>query len=331
MASSFQWSAEKAVKWQSDQPWVVGCNFLPSTAINQLELWQKETFDLKTIDQELGWAASIGMNAVRVYLHDLAYEVDPAGLLSRMDEFLSVASKHGIRALFVFFDDCWNHEVSLGKQPDPKPGVHNSGWVNSPAENQRAWPADLARLETYVKAVLTRFASDERVYGWDLYNEPGGGGYELASMVLLEKAFEWAWSVRPSQPLTVGLWYANETFNAFQASSSDVVSFHNYENADHLTAQISRLRSYGRPLVCTEWMARKNGSVVEVNLSVFKQEGVACFNWGLVDGKSNTKFPWGSPEGGPEPDPWFHELFHPDGQPYLEAEAGLFRELTGRS
>lgn len=40
--------------------WYFGANFIPSTAINQLEMWQKETFDPTTIDRELGFARKIG-------------------------------------------------------------------------------------------------------------------------------------------------------------------------------------------------------------------------------------------------------------------------------
>src|SRR5437762_6188135 len=104
-SKSEPWSPEKAAAWYKEQPWLVGCNFLPSTAINQLEMWQADTFDPKTIDRELGWAASIGMNTCRVYLHDLAYEQDPAGFKERLSQFLVICKRHGIRPVLVFFDD----------------------------------------------------------------------------------------------------------------------------------------------------------------------------------------------------------------------------------
>lgn len=270
------------------------------------------------------------MNAVRVYLHDLAYEVDPEGFLGRVDAFLRIAAANRIQALLVFFDDCWNPVAELGPQPAPKPGVHNSGWVRSPQDSQRNWPADLPRLEQFVKAVLTRFKDDQRIYLWDLYNEPGNSNYGDASLPLVEKCFEWAWSVRPSQPLSVGVWFDNEKLNQVQLENSDVVTFHNYNSAENLEDEIIRLQTYGRPLVCTEWMARANGSTVLKNLPVFKNYKVPCFNWGLVVGKMQTQFPWGSPEGSPEPETWFHDLFHQDGRPYRVEEVALFQELTAR-
>ena len=330
LGANKQWTKEQANDWQTKQPWVVGCNFLPSTAINQLEMWQEESFDVKTIDRELGWAQSIGMNSVRVYLHDLAYETDPKGFKQRMDKFLQIADRHKIRPLFVFFDDCWNPHPQLGKQPIPKKGVHNSGWVRSPGDAQRNWPKDLERLETYVKDILNTFKRDRRVYLWDLYNEPGNSGYDLKSMELLKKCFEWAWDVRPSQPVSAGLWYGNNEFNQFQIANSDVITFHNYNDAKNLQSDISRLVKLGRPVVCTEWMARQNSSWIKTNLPVFHESKIACFNWGLVSGKSNTIFPWGSKEGSEEPTPWFHDIFRQDGTPFDATETDLFKKLTAR-
>ena len=124
-----RWTAEKANAWYREQPWLVGCNFTPSTAINQLEMWQAETFDADTINRELGWAAELGFNTARVYLHDLVWQANADGFKQRIDRYLEIAAGHGIKTTFVLFDDCWNPDPKLGKQPDPIPGVHNSGWI----------------------------------------------------------------------------------------------------------------------------------------------------------------------------------------------------------
>jgi hypothetical protein len=325
-----RWSKEQAATWYDKQPWIVGCDFLPSSAINQLEMWQADTFDPETIDRELGLAESIGMNAVRVYLHDIAWEQDPKGFKARLSEFLGIASKHRIRPIFVFFDDCWNDNAKPGKQPAPVPGVHNSGWVRSPGSKAVNDPTKWGRLERYVTDLLTAFGKDERVLMWDLYNEPGNSGQDTRSLPLLKATFGWAWAVRPEQPLTVGLWYGNKELNDYQLSVSDVVTFHNYSDANNLRAQIRRLKKTGYPLICTEWMARTANSRPDPNLRVFKETKVGCLNWGLVSGKSNTIFPWGSKKGTPEPKVWFHDLFRPDGTPFDAKEIALFRELTGR-
>ena len=327
-----QWSKEKAGQWYAQQPWLVGCNFIPSTAINQLEMWQAETFDTITIDRELGYAAGLGMNTVRVFLHDLAYDEDPIGFKRRMDIFLNIAARHGIRPFFVFFDDCWNATPKIGKQPDPIPGIHNSGWVQSPgakivydSKDKKEWP----RLEKYVKDVLTTFKDDKRILFWDLYNEPGGSYHWARTLPLLKAIFGWAREVNPSQPLSSGIWFfLNIRLNHFQLTHDDIVTFHNYGNANLLSAEINRLKHRGRPLICTEWMARKTHSIAQTHLPIFKKEHVGCINWGLVSGKTQTIYPWGSKRSLDPPKLWFHDLFYPDGRPYREEEVKVFRELS---
>ncbi len=335
-----QWPKEKAVQWYAAQLWLVGCNFIPSTAINQLEMWQAETFDTVTIDRELGFAAGIGMNTARVFLHDLAYEQDPQGFKHRVDVFLAIAARHGIRPLLVFFDDCWNEAPKAGKQPDPIPGIHNSGWLQSPgkaitldSKERKDWP----RLERYVKDVLTTFKDDKRILLWDLYNEPGNSGRGTRTLPLLKAIFTWAREVNPSQPVTAGLYNGNKTMNNFQTANSDVITFHNYNDTTALVQQIERLQAYGRPLICTEWMARTTGtgaktkhSRVETHLPIFKRYHVGCINWGLVSGKTQTIYHWGSKPSTAPPVEWFHDLFYPDGRPYRQAEVDTFRKLTER-
>jgi hypothetical protein len=325
-----RWEADKANAWYSSQPWLVGCNFMPSTAINQLEMWQAETFDMATIGRELGWAAGMGMNTLRVYLHDLAWEVDAAGFKARLDRFLGLASALGIRPILVIFDDCWNANPQAGKQPAPIPGVHNSGWMQSPGSAVVNNPADWRRLEGYVQDVLGTFRQDPRILMWDLYNEPGNSGQGERSLPLLCKVFEWARHVEPVQPLTAGLWYDSKVLNTFQTEASDVITFHNYSDSANLAAQIADLRQYGRPLICTEWLRRGHSDVADC-LPVFLKERVWCCNWGMVSGKTQTIFPWGSPAGAPEPALWFHDLLRQDGSPFASDEVRLFMELAAQS
>jgi hypothetical protein len=325
------WSAQKANEWYKQQGWLVGADFLPSTAINQLEMWQAETFDLKTIGKELGWASSIGMNVMRVYLHDLAWKSDPKGFTQRMNKFLSVAADHRIKILFCIFDDCWNPDAKIGKQPEPKPGVHNSGWVRCPNEAVHNDSTQWNYLEEYVKDILTTFKDDKRILMWDLYNEPANSGYGMSSLPLLKKIFKWAWDIRPSQPLTAGVWFMEfPVINKYQLENSDVITFHNYSDTVSMKQAIDSLQKRGRPVICTEYMARTNNSKFETHLPVLKRYNVGAINWGLVSGKSNTIFPWGSKEGSPEPNPWFHDIFRKDGTPYDTKEVELIKQLTGK-
>ena len=322
-----RWTCEQATAWDAKQPWLVGCNFIPSSAINQLEMWQAATFDLRTIERELAWGAGLGFNLVRVYLHNLAWETDPDGFKRRFDQFLAAAQARRIRAMPVFFDDCWNDAPKPGPQPAPVPGVHNSGWLRSPGtaivNNAAQWPP----MQRYVQDVLTTFGQDQRIALWDLYNEPGNRGQRERSLPLLREVFVWARAATPSQPLTVAMWSDNAAINAFLLEAVDVISFHNYNHAENLIAQIRELRQHGRPLLCSEWL-RRGHSEVATCLPVFHRERVGCCNWGLVAGKTQTIYPWDSPVGAPEPARWFHDLLRPDGTPFDEAEVAEFRART---
>ncbi len=327
-----RWSTEKANAWYAKLPWMVGANYTPANAINQLEFWQAETFDPATIDKELGWAEGLGMTTLRVYLHDLAWKQDAKGFKKRIDIFLGIAAKHHIRPLLVFFDDCWNANGAIGTQPAPKPGVHNSGWLRSPLQPVHDDPNQWAYLKTYVQDILKTFGKDKRILLWDLYNEPGNSGYGSKSLPLLTAVFGWAREVNPSQPLSAGVWDSNlKELNKFQVDNSDVITYHSYDVPDVHQKRIDELKAAGRPLICTEYMARRNGSTFQVILPMLKAQKIAAINWGLVDGKTNTKYAWDEPiKDGSEPKLWFHEIFTKDGQPYKTEETDLIKSLTGK-
>ncbi len=326
-----RWTAQRALAWADKQPWLCGFNFLPSTAVNTTELWQAETFDLKTIDRELGWAHEIGFNTCRVFVQYLVWKHDPEGLVQRLDRFLTVADKHGISVMPCLFDDCAfsGREPYLGKQDDPVPGVHNSGWTSSPGlkrvTDRSVWPD----LERYVVDLIKRFGRDPRVVVWDLYNEPGNSRMGNKSLPLLEAAFDWARSAGPTQPLTVGVWSDRlAELNRCCVERSDVISFHRYSKLEAVRKAITDLKVHHRPILCTEWMSRSLGSRFETDLPVFKEQGVGCYSWGLVNGRTQTHYPWGSPKGAPEPKVWHHDLLRRDGTPYRPDEVEVIRRIT---
>lgn len=324
------WSKEQANEWYKQWPWFCGCNFIPSNAINQLEMWQAETFDPQTIDRELALAQSLGMNITRVYLHHLVWQANPEAFKQRMEQYLSMAYKRGIYTLFVIFDDCWNVTYKSGKQPNPKPGVHNSGWVRDPGDLIYTETKLVIKLEEYFKDILTSFANDKRIVLWDIYNEPGNSKYGNRSMSLLKKAFQWGREVNPSQPLTSGIWSpALEDLNKYQLANSDVITYHDYNNPVMHGQAIEALKGYGKPLLCTEYMARPYNSRFDNILPLLKKENIAAINWGLVAGKTNTIYAWDVPiADGSEPSVWFHDIFRSDGTPYIDDEVKTIREMT---
>lgn len=343
-----RWTPAQANAWYEHEPWRIGSNYVPANAINQLEMWQADTFDPAAIDRELSWAQSLGMNTMRVFLHNLLWEQDSTGFLGRMDQFLVIAARHKIKPLFVLFDSCWDPEPRLGPQHPPIPGVHNSGWVQAPGRARLEDAAGYVRLREYVAGVVGAFASDSRVFGWDVWNEPdnpGGGNYprqeDKQRFVerLLGQVFDWARASNPTQPLTSGLWQHADwspakltTIEAIQVNESDVLSFHDYSWPETFTQRVLQLKHYDRPLLCTEYMARGNGSTFDGSLPVGKKFNVAMINWGFVDGRTQTRLPWDSwqrPYTLKEPAIWFHEVLRADGTPYRETEARLIRRLAG--
>jgi hypothetical protein len=344
-----RWSAQKANDWYKQQPWLVGANFIPSNAINELEMFQAATFDPSINDKELGMAESIGINTVRVFLQDQLWQQDSQGFKQRLDTFLGIAAKHHIKPLLVLFDSCWEADPKLGPQHPPIPGIHNSGWVQSPGKERLHDPAVEPQLQAYVTGIVGAFAKDDRILGWDIWNEPDNKGGDTVADVpakvqrvdeLLPKAFDWARSAHPTQPLTSGVWIGNwgepalesET-TRIQLSQSDVITFHNYGWPEDFEARIKTLQALGRPLICTEYMARGAGSTFDGVLPVAKQYHVGAINWGLVAGKTQTWLPWDSwqrPYVLLQPTIWFHEVFKQDDTPYRQHEVDLIRELTGR-
>jgi hypothetical protein len=343
-----KWTEAEANVWYSKQPWLVGANYLPANAINQLEMWQPDTFDAKRIDLELGWAHAMGMNTMRVFLHDLLWQQDPEGYKKRIDTFLAIAQKHGIKPLFVLFDSCWDPLPKLGSQHRPIPGVHNSGWVQSPGTAVLEDPSQTPRLQVYVKGVIGAFANDKRILGWDVWNEPDNGAEQYKDQPadkaervakLLPQVFAWARSVDPTQPLTSGVWRGDNWSKGsqlaptptIQLSESDVITFHDYGWPEQFTARIDQLKTYGRPIICTEYMARGNGSTFDGSLPIGKRRDIGMINWGFVDGKEQTRLPWDSwkrPYVIEEPVIWFHDVLHTDGTPYRAAEVALIKRMA---
>ncbi|WP_316828110.1 glycoside hydrolase family 2 TIM barrel-domain containing protein [Pedobacter miscanthi] len=329
-----RWTTEQANAWYKKQAWMTGCNYQPASAVNQLEMFQETTFDPTQIDKELGWAQELGFNTMRVFLHHIAWTSDKEGFKKRLDNYLDISAKHNVKTILVFFDDCWNDKYAPGKQPEPKIGVHNSGWLRDPGTDIRNNPDSLKMLEAYVKDILTVHKDDKRILMWDLYNEPGNNGYVDKSLNLLKQVFSWAKTVNPSQPLTAGVWNYGahfENLNKFQLENSDIITYHHYGYIDRHQAKIADLKAYKRPLVCTEYMARRNGSLFQTILPMLKAENVGAINWGFVSGKTNTIYAWDTPmPGGKEPELWFHDIFRQDKTPFSENEVKTIKTLNGK-
>ncbi len=351
-----RWSEERAWQWHKENGWMIGSNFNPSTSINQLEFWQEDTYDQETIERELGWSAELGMNTHRVYLHNLLWDQDSVGFIKRIENYLDISESKGIKTLLVLLDDCWHPAPKLGKQPDPMPFVHNSWWVQAPGSAILGDSLRHHEVKNYIKGIISHFANDNRVIGWDLYNEPGNiaptqkghnefaikGDKDIYTLSLIRKAFKWAREVNPSQPLTSSIWKTWEKdedwskldnlsdLSKFIISNSDIISFHTYGDINEMKLRVEQLETYNRPIMCTEYLARGQGSTFQAMLPLLKQKQIAAINWGFVAGKTNTIFPWSSWEDDftAAPDVWHHDIYMPDKTPYDQEEIDFIKEMT---
>lgn len=346
-----QWSQERAWAWHAATSWIVGVNFIPSNCINYIEIWQEEGFEevSQVMKQELTLARSVGFNSVRMQLPFFVWQQQRQGFLQRLTHFLDLLEQQQMTMVPIFFDDCCVPQSvysppRLGKQPDPVPG-HHGGTVVTPfdGKNEVGYsfvdePQLLPQLEEYVSELTNTFGQDPRIIAWDIWNEPGNSNRQSRSLSVMEQAFAWARQAQPRQPLTACCW--GEDFfvdhkplleiEQRAIALSDVVSFHSYGDLSRTKLLIEDLKQYGRPLLITEWLHRPFANQVGTHLPLFKQEKIGCYNWGLVNGKTQTHEPWDVIRSQPGLDLslWQHDLFHADGTAYNEREIDLIRQLT---
>lgn len=343
-AAAARWTADQANAWYSQQGWLVGANYITATSSNQIEMWQAGTYDPRRINGELQVARKIGFNTVRVFLHDQLWAQDRTNFLRRISQFVDIAASHNIKPLFVFFDSCWDPYPKVGPQRAPTQGVHNSRWVQSPGAELIDNPEYQPVLRDYITGVIGAFRADGRVLGWDLWNEPDNPAPQYSDVErsdkvevvanLLPQVFEWARSVNPGQPLTSGVWRGSwrnpSGIVATQLDNSDIITFHNYDGPEQFEARIDELAPLGRPILCTEYLARNDASTVEDILPIARRRNVGAYNWGLIAGRTQTYLPWDSwdsPYDAP-PQEWFHDLVRPDGQAFRASEIQTIQKLV---
>lgn len=344
--SNCRWSEERANEWYLNHGWIAGCNYLPATAVNQLEMWQADTFDPFTIDKELSWASHLGFNTIRVFLHHLVWKQDPQSFIRRLEHFLGIVSKHGIRTIPVLFDSVWNPYPHAGKQPEPRLHVHNSAWVQCPGYEVLNRPERYDELRNYVQGIVSAFKDDERILMWDLYNEPDNMNLDSykddqyvqhkadLALALLQKTIAWVRLIDPIQPITMAPWQWADmsglsALDQFMFTQSDIISFHCYENKEGMEKRILSLKEFGRPILCSEYMARAFGSTFHEILPLLKRYNVGALNWGFVQGKSQTHCPWNSCQvNEQEPELWFHDILYSNGEPYDEKEVAFLKAFN---
>jgi len=333
-----RWTAERANAWYEQQPWMAGANYVPSDAVNNVEMWRKETFNPGLIRKELTWAAQAGINSLRVFLSYHVWKHEGDAFLDTFEAFLRIADECGHTVMPILFDDCafdGGADPVYGPQPEPIPNIHNSRWVPSPGQSVQDDPAQLASCKAYLDAVIGAYRDDRRIILWDLYNEPGNTDRVLQCLPLLVSAFRWARAHAPVQPLCASIYNYSDSFlpiNLTIGELSDIINLHTYmpPSQSRLLIEEARARG-GRPVIVTEWLHRPNGDTLSEQLPYYHANRISAWQWGLVNGRTQTHLDW-RPERNANgtSDPWQHDLFRSDGTPYDPEEVALLRRLTGR-
>lgn len=346
-----RWTQQQAWEWYKARPWIRGFNFRPSDCVNWIELWQSHDHAAKeeTVERELKLAAEVGFNSVRVLLSFEVWKLEHDVFLDNLERFLATAHGHGISLMPVFGNDCTvpkevHTPPTLGVQPVDwgyHGGVRRSPHDVLPAPGYSYLDEPEAAQATYemVDEVVGRFATDERIVIWDLFNEPGNSRRESMSLPHLQRFFEVARSHSPVQPLTSGPFRVGPSSELSEIEQtamdlSDVITFHDYRDFGRSVQILNRLKHEGRPLLNTEWLHRMQGNDVATHLPLYFLERVGCFHWGFVAGKSQTYEPWEAlwrrREAGQgdhyDFTKWQHDLYRPSLRPYDPNEIDLFRE-----
>lgn len=352
-----RWTKEQAWEWYLKQPWLRGCNFMSSDCCNRVDQWQEYGFEerMKTTERELELAASIGFNSIRLILQFEVWDQEHDGFLKRFDRYLELADRYGISSMICFGNDCTvpkkyytppklgPQQVDIGYHGGRKDSPHG-GLSGGPGYSILDEPELAEKFYGMVHEIISRYARDSRVVVWDLFNEPGNGRRGSLSLPHMERFFEIARDIGPMQPLTTGAYDSHalcrgelSEIETRALELSDVVSFHCYGSYDHMVRTIDILKkTYGRPMLCTEWLNRITHNDVQTIYPLFYLERIGCYNWGLVAGKYQTYEPWNglweSYERGEAEDidftKWQHDLFRPSLRPYDPKEIELIEQYN---
>ena len=348
-AQTRQWTANTAADWYSHQPWMIGANYIQSNTVNQIEMWQADSFDGDRIDMELGWAESLGINTLRVGLHEIVWEKDSSGMQNRMRKLLGIADKHKMKVIFVLFDSLGDPYPEPGRQRQPKPGVRNSLWVQSPGAKGLTDAKQIENALGYAEDVVAAFSIDKRILAWDVWNEPENtnstsyANSELPNKVeivrnLLPTLFKYVRAGVPTQPVTSGLWKDGDwssmatlsPIEKIQIEQSDFISFQNYDGPEDFEKRVKWLKAFGRPVLCTGFLARNQGSSIEAILPIALKYDVGALVGDLVQGKTQRFLPldsWMTPYVNREPSVWSQDLFRTTGPLYRQQDADIIKQM----
>lgn len=306
-----KWTKERAWEWYNKQPWIRGFCYYPSCCLNMIEMWQEYNWDKvkATMEKEMAIAKEWGFNAVRILtLFDL-YLDQPEAHLNHLEEFIQICDKNQIKVMVCIGNDCLvsksNYKKPSYGEQEYDLGYHSGKAIsphivmNEPGYALADEPEYFDLYLEYVEAIISKYAKDERVLLWDIYNEPGNSRRGMMSYKVMEESFKIARKYDTIQPCAACCWSYNEKDEPYKEielkalEMSDVILYHGYMNYKKHKRTVKFLKkTYERPLFNTEWLHRIWHNDVEHFFPYFRKNKIAAFNWGFVRGKSQTNEPW---------------------------------------
>ena len=305
----------------------VGANYTPAYAVSAVHFWHD--FRPDVVEKELAAAKKYyGITTVRVYLHNIPYDAEKEKFLDRIEQFLVICDRHGIKPGFTFFDDChWHEGIFLEEPTEPIKGYHNGRWAACPQDRERK-EENLPKFKAYIQDVIRPHRDDPRVLWWETFNEPIMGS-EFSRKLRIE-GYAWAKELKPTQPV-ICCWD--------DSPETDIVNAHNYGNSQQAWDKQADMNPE-KGAVFTEagarWFAPRpsSGEPVEVihwlegRKAAGKYVPGVYLCWELMVGNSNCRWYWDTPNDTPEPTfPWCG-LMWPDATPVSLAEAEAIRRYT---
>lgn len=349
------WSKERAWEWYNARPWIRGCNYMSADCANRIDQWQELGFEerLVTTEEEFKLTQELGYNSIRIILEFIVWDEQRDGFMERFERYISLATKYGISCMVVLANDCMrpkSFEVNkIGKQKVDL-GYHGGRKTSQHGHHdEMGWhvlddPSTAPRYFEMVREIVAKYRDDERIIIWNVYNEVGNSKRDKVTLPNLKRMFEIIREIEPIQPLTAEAWRLDTQDIAdlshveqYALNNSDIVSFHSYSHYMNIVQIIHTLKNLGRPILCTEWLARGMGNNVQELFPLFFLEKIGCYNWGFVAGKYQTYEPWNGIWEQYEKNPnlnfdftkWLHDLYRPNHRPYNPKEIELIKHFCG--
>lgn len=354
-----RWSESKAQEWYDKLPWLRGCNFIGSDCANRFDMWQsyKAEEKLATAKRELALCEDIGFNTVRIWIIFESWLNEPQFFMQMLEEYISICAEHHLAVMLCLTSE---EDLPCGEYSDFRPirvgeqkyavGYHQGQFPES-AERAAlpkwhyAQSTELApKFWQMIKDIVNKYATDERILCWNIYNEPGITLKEDECIPVLTKMFETVRACDPIQPVTADVWRGlNEDdspktkVEEIALKNSDIISFHNYSSYCKFCKLVDAFSIYNRPIFCTEWLHRINHNIVGEIYPLLYIKNIANYCWGFVVGKTQTNEPWDilwneyyDPNKNVDYDftKWQHDLFRPNFRPYDPTEIDLIKQFN---